>query len=434
MINNFDFGRIFGNNSIGKNSKTAIDIRRKKNRGRVSKIEELEGREMLDAGIWGAIQDHYGLANSNVTDGDSRYEMVHDITQLRNALANQEREFIVVNSLIPIELNVVTGQMGQLDVNRSVTIAGWAGGTATVPGVSVEISANNQSRVFNVAGSSGTNVILAGLIITDGYAFGETETRANNSGAGILHVEGNLTVVNSIIAGNTSGNHGAGIYSTSLGQLIIANSVIAGNTVDGGDYGNGGGVYSSSGRTDIVNSTIVENTASEGAGITLTGSNHVYNTIVALNIGGNDVAINQATAFPGTNNLIGTVEGDRVLGNNLHGVDAELLDFLPYDEDSGWLGRYHPSDDSIIVVGTSGTLAHVFRDGGVGDIEGATHVANGLDGTFRDSETTRVPIGAYDGGLMAPSGFTVGVATATAIELYWNRVAGADGYIVQYRL
>ncbi|MCL2006151.1 MAG: fibronectin type III domain-containing protein [Planctomycetaceae bacterium] len=376
------------------------------------------------------------MANSNVTDGDSRYEMVHDISQLRNALANQEREFIVVNSLMAIDLNVVTGQMGQLDVNRSVTIAGWAGGTATVPGVSVEISANNQSRVFNVAGPANTNVVLAGLIITDGHAFGETGTGSSNGGAGILHVGGNLTVVNSIIAGNTSGNHGAGIHSAGAQgtRLIIANSVIAGNTVDGGDFGSGGGVFSSSGRTDIVNSTIVENTASEGAGVRLTGSNHVYNTIVALNIGGNDVAISPSAAFPGTNNLIGTVEEGRVLGDNLHGVDAELLDFLPYEEDSGWQGRYHPSDDSIIVVGTSGTLAHVFRDGSVGDIEGATHVANGLDGTFRDSETTRVPIGAYDGGLMAPSGFTVGVATATAIELYWNRVAGADGYIVQYRL
>jgi len=82
-MKHFDFTRLLGNNL----DSTAKAKQEKRKRGRTARIEELEGREMLDAGIWGAIQDHYGLANSNVTDGDSRYEMVHDITQLRNALA-----------------------------------------------------------------------------------------------------------------------------------------------------------------------------------------------------------------------------------------------------------------------------------------------------------------------------------------------------------
>ena len=63
---NFDFSNIFnGNNENQKSSKKKAQQRR---RGRTLRIEELENREMLDAGIWSALDDAFRSVSEHEND------------------------------------------------------------------------------------------------------------------------------------------------------------------------------------------------------------------------------------------------------------------------------------------------------------------------------------------------------------------------------
>jgi hypothetical protein len=137
-----------------------------------------------------------------------------------------------------------------------------------------------RSRIFFVP--SGVTVSLDNLILTGGDFIG-------NGGA--IRNDGNLTVTNSTIAGNTAWFRGGGIYNHgSTAVLLVQNSIISNNravveddqlgvnfcigqpgTVDGGDCdaaigtgnlangGAGGGIYNYDGNVTIEDSVIRDN-------------------------------------------------------------------------------------------------------------------------------------------------------------------------------
>lgn len=172
-------------------------------------------------------------------------------------------------------------------------------GTLTILGSGVNlltINGNNTHRVFNI--SSGSNVNMSDLTITQGRIFG-------NGGGGVLN-NGNLTLTNTVLNANTS-NTGSGL--SNFGNAIINNSAITNNTGDlgGGLYNNsnsltvinstlsgnsaasyGGGICNNTGITKIINSTIFNNSADIGGGIyqLSTGTVSVGNSIIAGNVGG----------------------------------------------------------------------------------------------------------------------------------------------------
>jgi hypothetical protein len=141
---------------------------------------------------------------------------------------------------------------GELDITDDLTIVG--------PGaVSLTVSGNNASRVFNVA--AGTTDAISGLTISNG------KPDHLDSGAGILNA-GNLTVSNCSISNNylpgdpASGAAGGGIAS--FGILTVSNSTISGNTA-GGEMG-GGGIYNA-GSLTVTGSTLSGNSGLDGGGI-----------------------------------------------------------------------------------------------------------------------------------------------------------------------
>lgn len=188
---------------------------------------------------------------------------------------------------------------GDLDIKASLIISGAGAGVTTING-------NNLDRVLDNIGA--TNVSIADVTITGGNApAGAVGAPGGPGGAGhpggaIRNTE-TLTLMDSIVTGNTAGNGGAGgpmpaaplpggaggnggdgggIYNS--GTLTLTNTTVSGNNAggggtggaagvaagipggNGGSGGNGGGIYNTS--TTALNSSTISgnNTGTGGAG------------------------------------------------------------------------------------------------------------------------------------------------------------------------
>ncbi len=162
------------------------------------------------------------------------------------------------------------GQTGDLDITNSVTIQG-AGSASTI------INANGLDRALYVLGSGSTVpvVSISGVTIEGGRA-PDASSLGPNNGGGIEVSDATLTVDQSVIENNRTGNgtgtsnsyagRGGGI-NVDGGTLTVTNSIITANaTGTGGTFGGDGGGISSSGSSTITlkNDTISNNTTGDG--------------------------------------------------------------------------------------------------------------------------------------------------------------------------
>ncbi len=146
----------------------------------------------------------------------------------------------------------------------------------------VTISANNTSRVFEVA--TGTLAAMNSLTITQGsVAAGagllnqgtltiNNSTFTANGGGAISNLNGTLTLNNSTLSGNTTANNGAGILNNNA-VLTLNHSTVSGNTAGLG----GGGIYRTSGTVTLSNTIVAGNTAATDANVfgSFTGTNNL---------------------------------------------------------------------------------------------------------------------------------------------------------------
>lgn len=158
---------------------------------------------------------------------------------------------------------------GEILLNKNLTLdaSSLAGG--------LRINANDNSRIFEIA--SGATNVITGILITNGLAA---------FGGGILN-NGNLTLNNCTIAGNTvgTGGNGGGIYQ-SQGRLTLNQCTVSGNLADLTN-GQGGGIYLAGGGGALVlnQSTVSANAAAYGGGVA-GGGVTIFNSILAGNTNG----------------------------------------------------------------------------------------------------------------------------------------------------
>ena len=120
---------------------------------------------------------------------------VRDAVNLANVLTGADITFAASLSGQAIGLDPA---LGELLLTSSMTITG--------PGASnLVISGENQSRIFEIDGSSGTTVTMTGLTLTAANSSNEN----NDYGGAILIDTGNtLAIQDSILTGNFSGGEG----------------------------------------------------------------------------------------------------------------------------------------------------------------------------------------------------------------------------------
>lgn len=148
----------------------------------------------------------------------------------------------------PTAFGTITLGGTDLDITTPLTIKGPGAGKVIING-------NNVSGIFNIDDGNGakdTPVTISGLALVNG----------NASDGGAIKSFESLTVVNSIISGNTASNDGGGIYVQTNGKFTMTATTVTGNTAE-----DGGGLYLEvAGGISITNSTISGNTATSGKG------------------------------------------------------------------------------------------------------------------------------------------------------------------------
>lgn len=135
------------------------------------------------------------------------------------------------------------------------------GGIFNASGATLRISSSSITHNRSLSGQGGGIRSLGTLTVS-------TSTLSDNSaeqGGGLSTQSGTTTLINSTIAGNSAvPYYGGGIFKLGTEPLLVVNSTIAGNTSGergGGMYLTGGGAVS------VINTTLAGNAAPQGGGL-----------------------------------------------------------------------------------------------------------------------------------------------------------------------
>ncbi|WP_339748826.1 choice-of-anchor Q domain-containing protein, partial [uncultured Rubinisphaera sp.] len=242
-----------------------------------------ENNVLLTSDGRGGLFSRFGAGGSNglttVDIGAYEFQPRFEVNTLEDETTNNEtfslREAIEAANAQEVGSNI-GGVTDLITFNSAL-----AGGTITLAGNEIliedsidimglgadkiAISGNDQSRIFNIGNQAAATI--SGLTLTGG----------DELIGGAIYSNGNLTVSNSIITGNSADVAGGGIYSD--GNTLITNSTISGNST----LKYGGGIYSR-GSLTISNSTVSGNTAGyDSGGIRSEGVLNIINATISGN-------------------------------------------------------------------------------------------------------------------------------------------------------
>ena len=238
-----------------------------------------------------------------------------DGTWMVNSLADPG-DGACTNSECTLREAIAAAQSGEritFKNNLHGTIALTAGQLTVANGLAIDgpgpdrlaISGQNASRVFQI--DPGPGVTISSLTITGGKA-------AGSAGGGIqVAVDGRLTLIGSMVTGNSAEFDGGGINAG--GTLTLVGTTIAGNTA------NTGGGVNSSGMLTVSRSTVSGNTADEGGGIRI-----ICDLICSVAISSSTITANTATEGAGGMfffTTTGTVFNTIIAGNRANGTSTD---------------------------------------------------------------------------------------------------------------
>jgi Ca2+-binding RTX toxin-like protein len=252
--------------------------------------------------------------------------------------------------------NDSTGLAGDLDILGDITVSG-AGVGKTI----IDLSGFGD-RAFDVMDDAslglsnltltGGDAINGGAIRNAGsLALTTTEVRnseARNGGAIANLVGGELTILSSLLQGNSADSLGGAIDNR--GEAIVRHTTFSGNSADvGGAFYNRANSYAF-----LTNTTIAENSANVTGGVSSQPDGYVelLNTLIVDNPGG-DVS----GSFIANTSVIGNV-GDatgfadsEVSSGNTFGTGSEVIDpkLGPLQDNGGQTRTYRPAEASLLI-------------------------------------------------------------------------------------
>lgn len=170
--------------------------------------------------------------------------------------------------------------LGELKIRDSVVIEGGFIDSED-QFIHAVVDAQKQSRVMSVIGSP--FVTLSGFKLINGEA-GRAINNVDSRGGGIYIDNSWLHLIDSVVHTNRA-NVGGGIYAWNNYALHVQRSVISWNRAGTRDnFTHGGGLSLFDGQTWVNDSTIVDNEAGFGGGLSISGANiKVANTSIIRN-------------------------------------------------------------------------------------------------------------------------------------------------------
>jgi CSLREA domain-containing protein len=173
---------------------------------------------LLSVFSFAAIDSH--AATLTVTKTDDTNDGVCDADcSLREAVAVAMPNDTVVFSSLFNTAQMITLTLGQMAIDRNLTITGTGQELVTISG-------NNAGRIFLITGT-GVTVNISGITFRDG--------NGSDFGGGAIYVyDSTLIASNAEFTNNTAGQHGGGaIYGTEASRLTLSNLVVEGNVSQG---------------------------------------------------------------------------------------------------------------------------------------------------------------------------------------------------------
>jgi parallel beta-helix repeat protein/predicted outer membrane repeat protein len=260
----------------------------------------------------------------------------------------------------------ITLTEGELPALRGFTLVG--------PGADeLAISGGDASRIFSLSngdfvlqdvqlqnglsanGSGGAITVAANATLTlERSVIQDSEATGASSSGGAIRAQGELTVVDSTLTGNTAGGAGGGIAADT--DFTVANSTLSYN-VSGGD---GGAIFQNAGASEVSFSTIVFNEAVTGGGISKqSGDTLVRSSIVSGN-SASGAAPDVAGIFESDGaNILGTdTDSEGWLATDVIGIDATKLVEPGLDPNGGVVITHALVPDSAAIdAGNPASLA-----------------------------------------------------------------------------
>lgn len=233
---------------------------------------------------------------------------------------------IIQPASTPFQLFTLAGAANRSSFSH-LTIQGGAAGAAR--GGALSISAGAQVS-FDYVTLTGNSAERGGAINISGNSFATIEnsqvtTNTSSFHGGAIHVENGTLIIrkSNFEANQTTGGsapNGGAIYATNT-LLVLENSLLNDNTA----VGNGGGLFAQNSSSTLNHNTIVNNNATNGAGLYVNNSGgqafYMVNSIVADND-----ASGQAGAIFVDN---GSITGDYVnIWGNSTPETVGTIDFL----------------------------------------------------------------------------------------------------------
>jgi hypothetical protein len=198
-----------------------------------------------------------------------------------------------------------------LTVRGGYTTTNWTTSNPTVN--TTTLDALGRGRVVYLTGGSGVLAALENLTLRGGLI--------NGGGGGVFNNGAQVRLANTIVRDNSVASNygGGGLCVSSLGTLTVTNSLLTGNTAS---YG--GGIFNSSAKLALINSTLsgnqssTSNPALDGGGAidqwgtspsaTIVNSTIVSNTAVTINVARSGIWLENGTL---------TIQNSIVAGNSV---------------------------------------------------------------------------------------------------------------------
>ncbi len=246
----------------------------------------------------------------------------------------QRAEIISTFSVFTVDPGVTATVQGLTIRNGSTS--GFGGGVRNEGGSLTLIDSIVTGNTASASGGGFANVgTSATLTLTNSTISGNTAS----IGGGGLYNEGTATLTDSTISGNTVTNStglGGGVYNNggvSTAVLTVTGSTISGNSAAGGGGASGGGLYNQSATATLTNSTVSGNAANVGGGLYNDRGTATLNAVTlatnsATGLGGGVVAFGQSGAVADTTFGRSIVAGNT--GANAADCSTESVTFAPF--------------------------------------------------------------------------------------------------------
>ncbi|MGC1395377.1 MAG: choice-of-anchor Q domain-containing protein, partial [Coleofasciculaceae cyanobacterium] len=255
-----------------------------------------------------AIPDNYNITNPTSIPQVQQLTASRLVAALNNANVNLEAtNDITVNTQLDASANTAGNNAGNLTfvtpvVNLNAPIILQAG--RTISGTPATVNVSNTGRIQNAVDVAATD---ATINLSEGI-FSNTNTININKSLSLIGTDQTSTIIN--------GNNNFRVFNIAAGDVTFANLTIQNGNAD---IGNGGGInYIGTGTLNVINSTISNNIAEQGGGISISsGTSNISNSVISnntSNLNGGGINNNATTTI--NNSLI---TGNQISANGLAG-------------------------------------------------------------------------------------------------------------------